>query len=330
LIGKSWCHSVTQVADRGQGEDGGLAEALAEQAQATNTKLDALMEQLASLTPWVKNMDASMVDLSTTTAMLKLHAEDTAARLGALESRPPPAPTPAEPLSTALPSGEVMRRPDGHGYDNMSQGQIREIPGSCRFPSENGMIVPHPHYREYGEDEHFDRSSSHSRYHSTPKMDFPKFDGTDPTIWKDNCEMYFKIYGISEMMKVKFAMLNFVGNAALWLKTVQSKQYIIHWKDLHKAVEIYWGKNKFNFFMRRILTLVEKWTSIPVPEGHLYWKSNRYKRFGTKAPPSLVPVPYKPVLKGPPRWLPGECRARDLWYRFVTRTGTKGIQGLGF
>jgi hypothetical protein len=108
---------------------------LAEQAQATNTKLDALMEQLASLTPWVKNMDASMVDLSTTTAMLKLHAEDTAARLGALESRPPPAPTPAEPLSKALPSGEMMRWPDGHGYDNTSWGQVREIPGSRRFPS---------------------------------------------------------------------------------------------------------------------------------------------------------------------------------------------------
>jgi hypothetical protein len=38
---------------------------------------------------------------------------------------------------------------------------------------------------------------------------------TDPTIWKDSCEMYFKIYEISKMMKVKFAMLNFVGNAAL-------------------------------------------------------------------------------------------------------------------
>jgi hypothetical protein len=117
------------------------------------------------------------------------------------------------------------------------------------------MIVPHPLYREYGEDEHFDRSSSHSRYHSTRKMDFPKFDGTNPTIWNDNCEMYFEIYVISEIMKVKFAMLNFVGNAALWLKTVQLNQYIIHWEDLHKAVEIYWGKNKFNLFMRQILTI---------------------------------------------------------------------------
>jgi hypothetical protein len=43
-----------------------------------------------------------------------------------------------------------------------------------------------------------------------------------------------------------------------------------------------------------------------------------------KSPPPLVPVPYKPILKEPPRWLPGEYRARDLWYRFVTRTGTKG------
>jgi hypothetical protein len=51
--------------------------------------------------------------------------------------------------------------------------------------------------------------------------------------------------------------------------------------------------------------LVEKEPLVPVPEGLLYRKSNRYKRFGTKAPPSLVPVRYKPVLKGPPRGLPG-------------------------
>jgi hypothetical protein len=67
--------------------------------------------------------------------------------------------------------------------------------------------------------------------------------------------MYFEIYGISKMMKVKFSMLNFVGNAALWLRTIQSKQYIIHWEDLYKSVESYWGKNKFNLFRRQILTI---------------------------------------------------------------------------
>jgi hypothetical protein len=56
------------------------------------------------------------------------------------------------------------------------------------------------------------------------------------------------------------------------------------------------------------LTLVGKRALVPVPEALLYRKTNRYKRFGTKGPPSLVPVHYTPVLKGPPRWLPGECR----------------------
>jgi hypothetical protein len=41
------------------------------------------------------------------------------------------------------------------------------------------------------------------------------------------------------------------------------------------------------------LSLVEKWASIPVSEALLYRKCNRYKRFGTKAPP-------------------------PLWYRFLT------------
>lgn len=59
-----------------------------------------------------------------------------------------------------------------------------------------------------------------------------------------------------------------------------------------------------------------------------------------KRSPPLVPVPYEPVLKGPPRGPGGARGAGYLWYRFVTRTGTKGwplfrvfdlfFQGLGF
>ena len=67
--------------------------------------------------------------------------------------------------------------------------------------------------------------------------------------------MYFEIYGISESIKVNFAMLHFGGNAALWLKTLQSKQQIILWHDLYLPVEAYWGKNKFNLYMRQILAI---------------------------------------------------------------------------
>jgi hypothetical protein len=67
-----------------------------------------------------------------------------------------------------------------------------------------------------------DASSSYShssRAGSTPNMDFPKFDGVNPCLWKEQCEIYFEIYDVSDAMKPWFATLNFVGSAAIWLQT---------------------------------------------------------------------------------------------------------------
>jgi methyl-accepting chemotaxis protein len=69
-----------------------MSESVAAAAEATNAKLDSLAEQFAGLASWMKSMDASVADLSATTTTLKLHAEDAAARLGVIESRPPPQP----------------------------------------------------------------------------------------------------------------------------------------------------------------------------------------------------------------------------------------------
>jgi hypothetical protein len=46
--------------------------------------------------------------------------------------------------------------------------------------------------------------------------------------------------------------------------------------------------------------------------------------FEVLKPPPFVPVPYKQVLKVPPRGHGGARGTGDLWYRFVTRTSTKG------
>ena len=48
----------------------------------------------------------------------------------------------------------------------------------------------------------------------TPKMDFPKFDGSNPRLWKDKCELFFEVYGVSKSLKPRFAALNFSGSAA--------------------------------------------------------------------------------------------------------------------
>jgi hypothetical protein len=72
-----------------------MVKALAEQAKATDANIDFLLIQFATWMSWMKTMEASVADLNTTAATLRLHAEDIAARLGALASRtPPPAPRP--------------------------------------------------------------------------------------------------------------------------------------------------------------------------------------------------------------------------------------------
>lgn len=77
-----------------------------------------------------------------------------------------------------------------------------------------------------------DRRTTHNSHRShfgpTPKMDFPKFDGGDYQVWLENCEIYFEIYGFPDGMTIKFASLNCVGNAALWLTMVQKQRRFIH------------------------------------------------------------------------------------------------------
>ena len=67
-------------------------------------------------------------------------------------------------------------------------------------------------------------------------------------------------------MKVKFAALNMIGNAALWLKTVQKRHIIVHWDELCTAVVTRWGKSKHTFYMRQMLAIrqtstVEEYTT---------------------------------------------------------------------
>jgi hypothetical protein len=47
-----------------------------------------------------------------------------------------------------------------------------------------------------------------------PKMSFPQFTRKNPTIWKDKCQDYFKIFDIPESMWATYAAMNMDENAA--------------------------------------------------------------------------------------------------------------------
>lgn len=69
-----------------------------------------------------------------------------------------------------------------------------------------------------------------------PKMDFPKFDGTDASVWVDNCETYFAMYQIPAGFKVSAASLNLLGKASHWYKAWKQKVGLHVWEEFRDAV----------------------------------------------------------------------------------------------
>jgi hypothetical protein len=72
----------------------------------------------------------------------------------------------------------------------------------------------------------------HNRSPPFPKIDFPKFDGENPYLWRDNCEMFFEMYDVHPSLKTRFVALNFKDLVAAWLQMVQCKGKITDWGQL--------------------------------------------------------------------------------------------------
>jgi hypothetical protein len=58
-----------------------------------------------------------------------------------------------------------------------------------------------------------------SRQQWMPKMEFPRFDGTDVHIWLDKCAAYFQLYQIPSNFRVTAASLHMIDKASHWFQT---------------------------------------------------------------------------------------------------------------
>lgn len=99
-----------------------------------------------------------------------------------------------------------------------------------------------------------------------PKMQFPKFDGHNPKIWKDNCLSYFELYQLPEGMWITAAHLHFEGNAAKWYQAYKPNHTFKNWDHFCSVVEEEFGSDDFRTAMNALLDLkqtgtVEDYTS---------------------------------------------------------------------
>ncbi|KAJ4733316.1 polyprotein [Rhynchospora pubera] len=76
-----------------------------------------------------------------------------------------------------------------------------------------------------------------------PKIDFPIFDGYEPSEWVMKAEYYFDIYQIPHMHKTRMAVINFAGEASAWYRNFRLRIENRPWELLIEEIIARFSKN---------------------------------------------------------------------------------------
>jgi hypothetical protein len=113
------------------------------------------------------------------------------------------------------------------------------------------------HY-EFMSHHNFTRSSNTFGQHThfptgkLPKMNFPKFEGENPRLWKSRCENYFEMYLVDSYMWVKIATMHFEGQVALWLQFVNHIVQKTSWADVCSWIHDCFGRGQHEILIRQL------------------------------------------------------------------------------
>ncbi|KAK1602451.1 hypothetical protein QYE76_003131 [Lolium multiflorum] len=146
---------------------------------------------------------------------------------------------------------------DDHRDAHLRRGDARGLLGNPLHAPGAGNSHVHRSMNNITDDtgDPYDRHDNCHRYHATPKMDFPKFDGENPKLWQQECETYFELYQVLPSLRTRYASLNFRSTAALWLRNVESKGKVEEWEELCRLVHDKFGKNKYVYYRRQLRQL---------------------------------------------------------------------------
>ena len=86
-------------------------------------------------------------------------------------------------------------------------------------------------------------------------MDFPKFRGDNPKFWQARSEDYFAMFDTDPDLWIAVAAMQFEGDAAQWMSSVQHKFVRASWTDFCAAVLQRFGKNQHQSLVRRLYRL---------------------------------------------------------------------------
>ena len=262
VLGSIWCSEVVVTAPAKQGVQvrqvvaamDAMEERLIRAIAALQTKVDGVdglckqLEQIdLKLETQGKRLDSvqSKVDLSMASLGQVQQEQAMVARALKTAAATAPAPTTStlsQPPLLPTPPGNGSR--DGASSSSPPPSREEQVPpeSAPQVSPRASLGVHQSHVRLNDE--------SGGRRHWTPKMDFPKFDGSDVRVWLDNCETYFRFYNIVDEFRVSAAALNLVGDAAHWYQAWKQEMGWPTWDQLRTAIaaefEVHIEKSKMD------------------------------------------------------------------------------------
>lgn len=99
--------------------------------------------------------------------------------------------------------------------------------------------------------------STHSYPLRSIKLDFPKFDGTEPLHWLFRAEQFFDYYGTPDDQRLAVAAVNMEGMVVAWFQMMKKANHIPTWADLARAVETQFGPSEFDSPRARLFKLTQ-------------------------------------------------------------------------
>lgn len=98
--------------------------------------------------------------------------------------------------------------------------------------------------------------TSYQPFHTrSVKLDFPRFDGTEPLHWLFRAEQFFAYYDTPDDQRLMIASVHMDGIVVAWFQMLQKAQQIPTWAAFARAVENQFGPSHFDSPRARLFKL---------------------------------------------------------------------------
>lgn len=152
---------------------------------------------------------------------------------------------------------------DGHRIDNENRGSEHRIyvPPPVRGMQTDQIVQRNP----LTSIENF-RLNTTDAFGLGPRIELPRFDGTNPKLWQSRCEDYFRFWCTPSTQWISLATALFEGTAARWLESVRRRVPNASWDEFCRLLQSRFGRNIHQSILRQFFSIQQIGTVVEYVE----------------------------------------------------------------